>query len=117
MCLYAAPGVLALRREMVTRALAAAVGFTVLLLAFPISEAVELCMTWTFGRGRLSSAEASWAFALMASLYAALPAAIVSWVRNFDLSWADACGAAFLFAVLDRVSRGILYLGRVEHPD
>ena len=100
MCLYATPGVFALRREMLANALAGAAAFRVLLLAFPISEAVELCVTWAFGPGQLSSGKAAWAFACMASLYAALPAALVSRIRNADLSWSDACGAPFVFACL-----------------
>lgn len=100
LCLYTTPGGFALRREMLTRGLAGAAGFTVMLLTFPISEAVELCVTWAFGPRQLSSGEASWAFALMASLYAGLPAALVSRIRDADLSWSDACRAACVFAVL-----------------
>ena len=100
LCMYCTPGAFALRREMFAHALAGAAAFTLLLLAFPVSEAAELCVTWAFGPGQLSPGESAWAFACMASLYAALPAAIVSRVRRGGLSWSHACGAAFVFALL-----------------
>ena len=100
LCLYAMRGAFALRREMLANALAGAAAFALLLLAFPISEAVKLCVTWAFGPGQLSSGEAAWAFACMASLYAALPAALAGRISDADLSWLDACRAAFVFALL-----------------
>ena len=111
--LYATPGGSALRREMVTNALAGAAAFTLLLLALPISKAVEVCVTWVYGPGQLSSGNAWWAFALMTSLYAALSSALVSRIRSADLSWSDACGAALLFAVL---AGPLLFVAPTSYP-
>lgn len=100
LCVYAVTGWLSLHREMVTRAFLGAAGFSVLLLAFPISEAVELCVTWTIGPGRLSSGMAAWTFVCMAGLYAVLPVALVGRLRGADGSWSDACRAALVFTLL-----------------
>ncbi len=100
LCVHAAQRGNARGRDLGTHALVAAAAFALLLLALPIPQAVEFCTTLAFGPGQLSGNGASWAFAVMSSLYAALPAALVGRIRNVDLSSSDACGAAFVFAVL-----------------
>ena len=87
------------RREIFTRALIGAVAFSVLVLAFPIPRGVELSTAWTLGSLQVSPG-GFWSFAVISSLYGALPAAVMSWVRDAELSWAEACWSACVFAVL-----------------
>ena len=100
--LYATPGGSTPRREVVARGLTGVAAFTVLLLAFPISTAVALCAGWAFGPGQVTPGEVATAYAIMASLYAAVPAALVSRIRGVPSPsfWSHGCGAGLVFAVL-----------------
>lgn len=111
--LYAAAGVSTIRREIVTRALAGASAFTLLALVLPIPTVVEFCSAWVFGPGPLTPVRAFEAYAVVATLYASVPVALVGGIRNTALSRSEACAAACVFAVL---TGPLLLVQAAAHP-
>jgi hypothetical protein len=113
MFLYAAAGVSTIRREIVTRALAGASAFTLLVLVLPIPAVVEFCSAWVFGPGPLTPGRTLAAYAVVATLYASVPVALVGRIRNAALSGSEACAAAFVFTVL---TGPLLLVQAAAHP-
>jgi hypothetical protein len=88
------------RGQIVKRAMVGVGVFTLLTIAFPMSAAVDLFMTWKFGTGELSAARASWGFGLAAICYSVVAGAGANRLSGYRLSFPEACWAACVFGAL-----------------